>query len=193
MINRRLRSEKEVVDYLSKSSISDEDSEKIISTLKSIGLVNDYNFARAYTNDKMHLTLCGPYKIAIDLQSHNIDSVIINEMIDNYPEELISEHIEKIIMKKIKTNKRYVGNVLKRRIVSYLSKLGYSRESISKHLYLITIDTDLMQQEMEKTYKSYAAKYSGDDLYFKVKAKLISRGFESSDINNFLDNVKKAT
>lgn len=186
LINRRLRSEKEVWDYLNKTEILDEDKEKIIYNLKIIGYVNDYNFARAYTNDKMNLTMDGPYKIARELEEHNIDSCVVNQMIESYPKELIDEHIVKIITKRVKANKRYTGYALKHRIISYLSKLGYSRSDIDEHLDIVEYDTALLEREMERFYKKYRQKFEGEELYLKLKSKLMERGFRSSDVNSYL-------
>ena len=187
MIGRRLRSEYEIRNYLKKENIVSADSEKIISNLKNIGLINDYNFARAYTNDKMNLSLDGPYKIVKYLENHKIDSRIISEMIDSYPEELIDKHIEKIILKKIKTNKKYTGYVLKQKIISYLLNLGYSKSDINRHLDLLNLENGNMENEMEKIYKKYSLKYEGDELYLKLKSKLYSKGFSKSEIDNFIN------
>ena len=102
LISKRQRSEKEIEDYLKKIQITKEDRIKIIKELKTKNLVNDYNFAKAYTNDKMNLTLDGPYKIAKDLEKHHINEDIIKQMIKSYKPELIESHITKIILKKIK-------------------------------------------------------------------------------------------
>lgn len=184
MIGRRLRSEFEVRKYLKKENVLKEDAEKIIFNLKDINLINDYNFAKAYTNDKMHLSLDGPYKIARELENNKIDSKIITEMIDSYPEELRDSHIEKIILKKVKANKKYSGYILKQKIVSYLINLGYSKENINKHLDLITSNNG--EEEMEKLYKKLSLKYEGDELYFKLKNKLYSKGFTNEEIENFI-------
>ena len=42
---------------MDKNAITDEDKEKIIETLKRIGLIDDLRFAKAYTNDKINLSL----------------------------------------------------------------------------------------------------------------------------------------
>lgn len=187
LIGVRFRSENEINEYLKKSKVEEADIIKIIDSLKRIGLINDYNFARAYTNDKMNLSLDGPYKIVRELESHKIERSIINEMIESYPLELIDSHIEKIISKKLKTNKKYTGFILKQRIVSYLINQGYSREDINRHLDLIVSSPKNLENEMEKIYKKLSLKYSGDELFYKLKNKLYSKGFEISEIEKFID------
>ncbi len=186
MISRRLRSEHEIREYLDKTMVDINDKEKIIDNLKRIGLINDYNFAKAYTNDKINLSLDGPFKIAKELESHNIDSSIINEMID-IPSEVIDERLDKIISKKVKANKKYSGFVLKQKLIVYLVNLGYGRSDINRHLSLITLDNGLMFKEMEKFYKKYALKYNGDELYLKFRNKLYSKGYSLEEINEFVN------
>lgn len=184
-INVRIRSEKEVNTYLKKYNVSADYREKIIYNLKRIGFIDDYKYARAYTNDKMHLSLDGPYKISRDLEEEGIDSYIITEMIESYPKELIDEHIDKLIDKRLKANKRYSGYVLRQKLSIYLRRLGYKMEDINNHLDNLIYDTDFAEKEMEKLYKKYALKYEGDKLYLKLKSALLSRGFKNDDIENF--------
>ena len=72
MINRRLRSEKEIKQYLIKSEVEEKDIEEIINNLKRIGLIDDRLFAKAYTNDKVNLSTDGPDKIRKYLENNNI-------------------------------------------------------------------------------------------------------------------------
>lgn len=187
LISRRVRSEKEIVEYLRKQSIPDEYIEKMVYNLRMLSLIDDYKYALAYTNDKMHLSLDGPYKIARFLEEQNIDSYIVSEMIDKYPQKLIDEHIKKIITKKVKANKRYTGYVLKQRITAYLLNLGYVKKDIQRHLDLVNYDPTLMEREMERYYKKYKTKFEGQELYYKLKSKLIEKGFRSSDVDIYLE------
>lgn len=189
MIGQRLRSEKEIIDYLDKTEVIKEDQNKIIGTLKRIGLINDYNFAKAFTNDKINLTLEGPYKIMKELKNYKIEPEIIDEVIENYSQEIIDDHIEKIILKKLKTNKKYSGYVLRQRIVSYLINQGYSMDSINNHLYLIKSEPNI--KEMEKIYNKCALKYQDAELYYKVKNKLMAKGYQNNEIEEFLEQKKE--
>ena len=68
MINRRLRSEYEIKNFLIKEEVKEEYINEIIDNLKIIGLINDKLYAKAYTNDKINLSYDGPYKIKRYLQ-----------------------------------------------------------------------------------------------------------------------------
>ena len=187
LISKRLRSEKEVDNYLKKIKIPTEQKTKIITNLKNSNLINDYNFAKAYTNDKMNLTLDGPYKIAKHLQNHHISEDIINEMINSYKPELIENHITKIILKKTKTNKNYTGYILKQKIISYLIDQGYKTEDINKYLYLIEENKEISEKKLETLYQKYSKKYKDQELVYKFKSKLLTKGYTNEQINDFLN------
>lgn len=105
MIINRLRSEKEIREYFKKTQIDEKDVESIIDNLKKIGLIDDYKYAKAYTNDKINLSLDGPYKIKRHLEQCNIDKSYIDEVIQKIDQKKIEGHIDKVIEKKIKNNK----------------------------------------------------------------------------------------
>ena len=76
-ISIRLRSEKEIKNYLKKYSLSTKEEEECLQKLKNAGLLNDESFAKAFISDKLHLTTMGPYKIRGELEKLGISSDII--------------------------------------------------------------------------------------------------------------------
>ncbi len=187
MISRRLRSEAEIREYLKRNKVLDEDINKITDTLKRIGLINDYNFARAYTNDKMNLSLDGPHKIAKNLEKYKVDTDIINEMINNIDSNLVEEHLNKIVTKKVKANTKYSESRFKQKLTLYLINLGYDKYEINKALNNVHFDNDKVLKEMDKIYNKLFLKYTGDELIYKVKNKLYSKGYKTEEINAFIE------
>ena len=187
MISRRLRSEYEIRKYLEKNMTIDEDIDKIICTLKRIGLINDKVFAKAYTNDKINLSLDGPDKIARNLANFKIDEDIIHEVINNIDRNIIEELLEKIINKKAKANTKYSEYRFKQKIKNYLINQGYDISLINQKLADIHFDNDIAIKEMDKIYNKLASKYTDEELLFKLKNKLYTKGYKIEEINNFLD------
>lgn len=183
-INKRLRSEYEVLNYLNKRDCHD--STSIIEKLKSIGLINDEAFAKAYVNDKINLSLDGPDKIRNNLKKLKIDNDIIDKTLSNIDENIVLEHIKKLISKKINSTK-YTGYVLKNKITIYLINLGYNKYLINKVLDNMELNNNL-DGEMEKIYKKLSLKYQDDELKLKLKQKLYSKGFSAEKINEFINN-----
>ena len=181
LINRKLRSKFEIENYLNKQNCPN--SDKIISKLESIGLINDERFAKAYTNDKINLSLDGPEKIRHNLEKLKVDNTIIDNVIEEIDKNTINEHLNKLINKKIKTSK-YTGNVLKNKLKVYLVNLGYNYSDINRALENITFND--LSSEMIKIYNKLKVKYEGDALKLKLKQKLYSKGFSLEEINNFI-------
>lgn len=186
MINRRLRSEKEIKQYLIKSEVEEKDIEEIINNLKRIGLIDDRLFAKAYTNDKVNLSTDGPDKIRKYLENNNIKEEYINDALNNINKEIINSKIDKIITKKIKTNTKYTPYILKQKILTYLINLGYRREDIIERLENTKIETKDMTKEMEKIYNKLNKKYKENELIYKLKNKLYSKGYTKEEIENFI-------
>ena len=189
MINRKLRSEKEIKEYLKKSEVEEKDINEIVQNLKRIGLIDDKIFAKAYTNDKINLSSDGPYKIRKYLESNSIKEEYINDAISSIDQEIINQKIDKIILKKIKTNSKYTSNMLKQKIITYLINLGYSREDIIQRLENIKIETQDMTKEIDKIYNKLRKKYKDKELIYKLKNKLYSKGYTKEEIDNFI--IKK--
>ena len=184
MINRKMRSEKEIRQSL--KDVSKKDIDKIIDKLKEINLLNDEVYAESYVNDKVNLSLDGPYKIKKELELNDIESEYINKALEKFTQDLIDEKLKKLISKKIKVNKD-TDYIFKQKISLYLSNLGYSKEDINSHLENVKIDNGNLEKEMEKIYTKFKTKYEGYVLKNKLRQKLYSKGFTSEEINNFIE------
>ena len=189
MINRKIRSESEIRKTLTKNEVSQVDRDKIVDKLKELNLINDELFAESYTNDKINLTLEGPYKIKKELEENNIDSTYIENALVNFTQELIDNKLDKIINKRLKSNTKDTAYIFKQKTSIYLLNLGYSREDISNHLENIKLDNNKLEKEMQKIYDKLKTKYEGYTLYNKLKQKLYSKGFTSEEINNFIEKT----
>lgn len=188
MINRKIRSEHEIRKYLNKNEVSKIDQDKMINTLKEVGLINDEIFAESYVNDKINLTLDGPYKIKKELEDHQINSLYIENTLNNFTQDLIDCKLDKIINKKVKSNTKDTTYIFKQKMMLYLSNLGYSREDIIYHLDNVKLNNNL-EKEMKKIYNKLKIKYEGYTLYNKLKQKLYAKGFTMEEINNFIEKT----
>lgn len=183
-ITRKLRSEKEVKEFIDKNNVSDNDKKEVIKKLKEIGLINDVTFAKAYVSDRINLSNDGPLKIKKQLLEHDINVELIDEIIDGIDNNLIIDKLSKLINKKI-TNSKYSGYILKQKILNDFINLGYSRELIIEIYDNLDIKKDdLLRKEYDKLYKKLSLKYSGKELDNKIKNKLYQKGFTIDEINN---------
>lgn len=180
-INRKLRSENEIRDYLKKIDIKGSDVDKIVKLLYKDGYLNKELFFKAYINDRYNLGNDGPNKIIKDLIKHGIN---INQF-SNYLYSLDWDiKIEKLVNKKIKSNHNLSNTILKTKIINDLVLLGYEKHDIIRILENSIFDNDLeiLKKEYIKIKNKYSKKYNDNELDFKIKNYLYSKGFNIEDI-----------
>ena len=125
-IRVRLRSTKEIKEYLLRKKIEKEDIELIIDKLTKTNNLNDDYFSKCFIKDKFRFTSWGPYRIKQELKKYGVDDEYINKNIDIITKEEIDEKLDKIINKQIKANHGKLDNYkLKNKIYTSLVKLGY--------------------------------------------------------------------
>lgn len=129
-INVRLRSIKEIKDYLLKKEDDNDLIDEVISRLIKMGYLDDRRFTEAYTKDKLNFTSWGDYKIINELNKLGISSLYIEDNIDLLNDDILNERMRKIIDKDIRTNKKYSGLKLKNKIYNHLLTSGYSKEKV---------------------------------------------------------------
>lgn len=127
-INVRLRSIKEIKDYLLKKEEDTNLIDEVISRLIKMGYLDDRRFTEAYIKDKLNFTSWGDYKIINELNKLGISSLDIEDNIDLLNDDILNERMRKIIDKDIRTNKKYSGLKLKNKIYNHLLTSGYSKE-----------------------------------------------------------------
>lgn len=176
----RLRSQKEIEAYLKKKEYPSEVIASVLSLLKERGDLDDNMYATSYLHDKMLMSHDGPNKIRGELEKVGISTEIIEKVMPSYTEELEKEKIEKLVQKQIKTNHSKGSMLLKKKIQSYLTSLGYSSMLINQVLNgKKLVSEDLYQKEYEKQKKLLSKKYSGKELEYKLKQKMYQKGFSN--------------
>ena len=133
-IKVRLRSEKEIRNYLLKKKTSLEDIDLIISKLLRSNLLNDDFFCRCFINDKLKLTSMGDYKIKQELKQYGIADEIVLKYEYLFDKQLLEQKMDKLINKYLKSSKNKNINYLKNKIYSNLMTQGYDVEMIMSKL-----------------------------------------------------------
>lgn len=181
-INTRLRSRKELKEYLLKKGFSEDNINNVIDMLSNQGYLNDNIYANSYVHDKMLMSNYGPNKIKGDLEKLGIKTEIIESSLSVFTEDIEKERIEKIITKQIRSNHNKGAIVLKQKIQSNLLSLGYSAYLINQSLNgKKLVNEDIYKKEYEKIYNKLSKKYSGKELEYKLKQKMYQKGFTNTD------------
>ena len=186
-ILKKRRSEKEIYTYLNKFDIKEKEIKKIINKLKEIKLIDDLEFCKAYINDKLNLSKCGINKIKIELLEQNIPYDIIENELNKVDIDILNSRLEKMIVKKIKNNKKYSNYLLKQKILNEMINLGYNKEHILEIIdNNLENNSNILNNEFNKVYIKLKCKYSDRELENKIKQKLLQKGFNVEDINKLL-------
>lgn len=182
-INIRIRSEKEIREYLKKKDVNETVINKTIKLLKDNKFINEELYLKAFINDKINLSQDGPLKIKRDLIKLGINEDDIDDYLSNISNDVWTDRIDNIISKKVNNNSKYSSYNLKAKILMYLTNLGYYKEDIMSILNRYDIiDKDIYIKEKEKAYKELSKKYSGYELDQKVNARLYRKGFKGSGL-----------
>lgn len=181
-INIRMRCEGEIVKYLEKKGIDKKLIDDTIKKLKEQNFINERLYIRSYIADKVHLNSYGPNKIKTELLALKLDKSTIEEELSNYPKEDINDNLEKLIDKRIRSNRSYGESILRKKILNDLINRGYDKSDIIRVLNTKDLSSDdLYDKEYQKLYNKYQKKYSGDRLEYFIKQKLYQKGIKKGN------------
>ena len=186
-ISKKIRSTKEIEDYLSKYMLSIKDKKEVVKLLKEKGLLDDIKFAKAFTYDKLYLSNIGPFRIKKELLSHNIEESIIDDILSNIDYKELLDKLSKLVSKKLKNSKES-SYTAKQKITNYFINLGYSKSMIDE-VYNDNRDEDIyLEKEFDKVYKKLSLKETNKDiLSLKIKQKLYQKGYSLSKIDELIN------
>ncbi len=189
-ISIRMRSIKEVREYLKRKDVCDELIDIIILKLQKQDYLNDFNFAKAYTNDQLILSNKGPQKIKNELMALGVSYDVIREVSEEIDENILKEKLSNLIEKQIKI-KKGSANLVKSKIINYFTNLGYEKSMIINELskYNLKSDMDKLNKEYIKLYNKYKSKYEGEKLSYFISQKLYMKGYTSSDISKIQKKI----
>lgn len=185
-INKKMRTELEIKNYLNKLNIENEAIERIIEMLYKDGYLNKEIYMKAYINDQFNLTNNGPLRVKKELINLGYEDLEINEYIN---EINWNNKIENIVKKKIKLNNKLSNNALKTKVLNDIIKLGFDKESILYFIDNIELDNDNnnLIREYNKIYNKYSKKYNGKELEYKIINYLYKKGFNLEDIKRCIN------
>ena len=127
-LSYKLRTEKEIITKLKSKKFSTEIIDEVITKLKNLDLLDDYNYAKIFINDKINLTNYSKRRIINDLYQKGIDKRIY----EDYLEDVFGYNIEldkatQIVETKFNIWKeKHEGYDLKNKIVTFLLQKGFS-------------------------------------------------------------------
>ncbi len=189
-IEIKMRSKKEMFNYLKRKEYDEPSISKVIERLESEGFLNDKNFVQAFTNDRINLSLYGPLKIKSELMNLDIEENMIDDYLSSIENDIWMEKINKIIIKKSKLNKKLSGNLFKKKLLEDLYYMGYDKEHTSSLIENIkTNDESVIKNEYKKAYNKFNKRYKQPQLNKYIRDYLIKKGFDYESINKIINEI----
>ena len=179
-IEIKLRTRKEIEDYLNKKGFDSKYIEYAIEKLDKLGLLDDKLYVEAYINDRINLSLDGPYKIKNNLLNLEIDENIIDKYLNKIDYSIWKEKVEKIINKKKSSMNKKSYYMFINKLKNDLYNLGYDKELIDEKLSNINYKSNALEKDVEKAIKKYNDKN-------KIINYLLRKGYSYNEIINEYD------
>ena len=126
----RPRSEKEVDDYLKKKGADEKIREKIISSLKEKSLLNDYDFALWWVEQRLSFRPKGKRALRQELRRKGVDKEIISSVLEEKVNEV--SLAKKILRRRASFWQKLPSSKRRRKETAYLLQRGFSWETINQ-------------------------------------------------------------
>lgn len=194
---RRMRSEKEIRDYLTQKEVDEPIVNEVIHKLFAFKYINDEEYALSYVRTQMNTTDKGPDLIRIELKEKGMTEGNIHLALAEYPIEVQVEKAIKLSEKVFKKSSKDSQRILKQKVEQLLLRKGYPFDVIQIALNEAEIEKEpddemeAIQYQGEKAHRKYC-KYSGYEYEQKMKQALFRKGFSMDTIESYLSEIEKS-
>ena len=141
----RAKSKGELLVHLKKRGVEDDVAKAIIYRLQEAGLINDVEFAKAWTQSRRTSKKLSKRIIAGELRTRGVDQSSIDEALDEIGDEDEYRMAFCLAMKKFSTMSRLDSDVQIRRIQSLLQRKGFGFDVIGRVIRELDIHSGELQ------------------------------------------------
>lgn len=183
-IEIKMRNKKEIIDYLRKKEFNESHINYAVDKLNKLNLLNEKRYIEAFINDKVNLTLDGPFKIRKALLDFDFSENDIDNYLNTFNSDIWESKLNKIINKKksLMKNKSYTMFINKLKLDLY--NMGYDKYMIDNMLMNIEYSSNAIDKEIEKAKK----KFKNDKN--KIISSLLRKGYNYEEINSKLKELQ---
>lgn len=196
-LSYRMRTEKEVRQYLVEKEIEPFYIDRAIARLQEEKLLDDRLFAEAFVRDRIHRSTKGPQLIFQELKEKGVGEETIHQALSLYTREKQVELAYKQAEKTWKKGSRYPFQKRLERVKNALIRKGFSSSLAQEVVGLLPTRKDdeeewyLLKKEGDKLYNRYQKKYVDSfELRMRVKQSLYRKGFSLEQIDRYLDSLE---
>ncbi|MBJ8325778.1 recombination regulator RecX [Streptococcus pacificus] len=186
----KLRTEKEVTDYLLKHDIEKNSISNIIQQLKEENWLNDQKYSETFIEQSLRSGDKGPYILTQKLKQKGLDEKIISQTLEQYDFTEVAQRTAQKLLRKHEG--RLPVNALKEKITQSLVTKGFSYTDAKAAFDTLIIEDDdendnaLIEKELDKQYRKYSRRYDGYELKQKLTQALARKGFDYDTIKTVL-------
>lgn len=141
----RAKSKGELLAHLKKRGVEDDVAQATVFRLQEKGLINDTEFAKAWTHSRHTSKKISKRIIASELRTRGVDQQSIDEALDEIDDESEYRTAFSLAMKKYSTMSKLESDVQVRRIQSLLQRKGFSFTTISRVIRELGVRSDGLQ------------------------------------------------
>lgn len=196
-LSYRMRTRKEMEDYLIKKEVEPEHIKIIIERLLEEKLIDDKQFAEMFVRTRISTSSKGPLLIKRELMEKGVSNVIASEAVELYSYDLQYEKVVQLLEKKQKINKRESYKQQIQKTQAHLLQRGFSQAVITDAIASLDEEQETGEEwealcyQGEKLLRKYTKRYEGFVLFQKMKEGLYRKGFQMDEINRFIDEYVK--
>ncbi|MEK4300663.1 recombination regulator RecX [Oceanobacillus sp. FSL W8-0428] len=192
-LSYRIRSEKEIIMYLQKKEVEDEQIAVIMQRLKKEKLLDDQQFADMFVRSRMNTSSKGPKIIEQELFEKGITGQIAANALEQYTPVLQKEKIQKLLGKKIKQTSKDSFQKQINQAKNMILQKGFNQQLVFAAIQTMDQEENADQEwealkfQGEKLYHKHVKKYEGFQLKQKIMEGLYRKGFRFDRIQQFVD------
>lgn len=190
-LGHALRTIKQVKQKLVEKDIPEDIQEQAIAQLKSLGYLDDANYARHYVATKKLINPKGPQVIRMDLKQAGVLDIDINAALETFTYDEQLDIAKKMATKFANTYKRESTRVKQQKIIQALANKGFSFEigqTIITELDLSNdqeVELENVKRQAEKLWHRHRNMALSQRQY-KTKTQLYGKGFSSEMIDRVM-------
>lgn len=192
-LSYRMRTKKEMSDYLIEKEIDKYYISGIIDRLVEERLLDDGEFAEAFVRTRINTSSKGPQMVKRELMEKGVSSFHAEKAIQQYSYEIQYERASKWVEKRLRSSKKESFQKQRQKIQATLMQKGFSKDVITDVLSDIQNEKnedeewEALVHHGEKLLRRHSRKFEGFQLKQKVTEGLYRQGFSFDKINEFLE------
>ncbi|WP_110114296.1 recombination regulator RecX [Bacillus sp. CGMCC 1.16541] len=194
-LSHRMRSTKEVGDYLRKKDVDDVICKQVLLKLTDQRYLNDLEFAKAYVLTQMNTTVKGPTLIRKELMEKGILEQEITLSLCEYSKEQQIQTASKLIEKLKGKYKKLSETMMKQKIEQTLLTKGHVLSVIQLAFEEVDVqkesdeEWEALHYQGMKAHRRYE-RYDGWEYERRMKQSLYRKGFSIEQIDAFLQSIR---